>query len=364
MCAIRRRSIKSLPEVWATGEPATAAAGATLTRHRIEMVGMVRVLSSGDVAAVLKLDELLPVIEDAFRKQGRGEVERPERPHYPIGTGLESDEPLGTGLAMPAYVHGEETFATKLVSVHEGNVDRDVPTINAQVVVADAATGQPLAFVEGNRITGARTGCIGGLATREMASRPVRLGLLGAGTQARWQARAIATATDLERVRIYAPDETRVECAEDLSAEFDAVEVAAVTSPEEAIEDANVVVTATTSPKPVFPGDQLEPGTLVVGIGAYTAEMQEIDPTTFDRAARIFADVPEEVAEIGDVREAGLDVDDLLPFSSVFEGEAGRGDADEIIVVESVGSAVMDAATAGLVYEKAVEEDVGTTLQF
>lgn len=339
-------------------------AGATFTRHRVERVNMVRVLSSGDVAAVLKLDELLPVIEDAFRKQGRGGVERPDRPHYPVGTGLEGDEPLGTGLAMPAYVHGEPTFATKLVSVHEGNVDRDVSTVNAQIVLADAATGEPLAFLEGNRITGGRTGCVGGLAARELATGPVRLGLLGAGTQARWQARAIAAATDLERVRIYAPDETRVECAEDLSAEFDGVEVAAVGSPEAAIEDANVVVTATTSQTPVFPGEKLEPGTLVVGIGAYTAGMQEIDATTFDRAARVFADVPEEVAETGDVREAGLDADDLHPFSAVFEGAAGRGNPDEIIVVESVGSAVMDAATAGLVYEKAVEADVGTTLQF
>lgn len=324
---------------------------------------MVRVLSNGDVAAVLKLEQLLPVIEDAFRKQGRGAVVRPDRPHFPVGAGLEGDEPLGTGLAMPAYLHGEETFATKLVSVHEGNVDRNGSTTNAQVVVADAATGEPLAFVAGNRITGARTGCIGGLAASELATGPVRLALLGAGTQARWQARAIAAATNLERVRIYAPDETRVECADDLSAELEA-EVAAVSSPEIAIEGANVVVTATTSDTPVFPGGQLEPGTLVVGIGAYTAEMQEIDAVTVDRAARVFADVPEEVAKIGDVREAGLDVDDLFPFSAVFEGTAGRGDADEILIVESVGSAVMDAATAGLVYERAVEEDVGTTVQF
>jgi alanine dehydrogenase len=324
---------------------------------------MIRVLSGEDVGAVLDLSALLPVVEDAFVKQGRGAVERPERPHFPVGAGLEDEEPLGTGLTMPAYLHGDETFATKLVSVHEGNVDRDLPAVNAQVVVADAATGQPLAFLEGNRITAARTGCVGGLAARELATGPVRLGLVGAGTQARWQARAIAAATDLERVRIFAPDETRFECEAVLSDEFD-VPVAAVSSPDAAIEDANVVVTATTSPSPVFPGENLEPGTLVVAIGAYTADMQEIDATTFERAARVFADVPEEVAAIGDAIEAGLEVEDLLPFSSVFEGEAGRETDDEIVVVDSVGSAVMDAATAGLVYERAVEEDVGTNVQF
>ena len=75
------------------------------------------VCADDDVAALLELEELLSVVADAFRRQGRGEVERPERPHFPIGTGVDGDESLGTGLTMPAYLHGDETYATKLVSV-------------------------------------------------------------------------------------------------------------------------------------------------------------------------------------------------------------------------------------------------------
>ena len=324
----------------------------------------VRVLGADDVASLLALDDLLPVVESAFVSQGRGEVERPERPHFPVGVDPEGDDPpAGTALTMPAHVHGADTFATKLATVHEGNADRGLPTVNAQLVLADAATGRPLAFAHANHITNARTGCIGGLAARELAVSPVRLALLGAGTQARWQARAIDAATDLESVRVYAPSESRAACAADLRDEL-GVDAAAVDSPRAAVADATVVVTATTATEPVFPGDALRPGALVVAIGAYTPDTRELDTITFDRAARVFADVPEEVAAIGDLRATDLRAGDLLPFSSVFEGTAGREADDEIVVVESVGSAVLDAATAEHVYERAESTDAGTVVPF
>jgi len=324
----------------------------------------VRVLSADDVASLLALEELLPVVESAFVSQGRGAVERPERPHFPVGVDPDGDDaPAGTALTMPASVHGAATFATKLATVHEGNAGRDLPTVNAQIVVTDAETGRPRAFVHGTRITSARTACIGGLAARDLAAGPVRLGILGAGTQARWQARAIAAATDLEFVRVFAPSESREACAADLRAEL-GVDAAAVDSPRAAVDEATVVVTATTATEPVFPGDALRPGALVVAVGAYTADTRELDATTLDRAARVFADVPAEAAATGDLRATDLTAADLLSLASVFEGTVGRESDDEILVVESVGSAVLDAAAAEHVVERADANDAGTVVPF
>jgi alanine dehydrogenase len=327
---------------------------------------MVRVLSDSEVADCLDLGDLLPVVREAFVKQGRGEVERPERPHFPVGAGLDrtdshpDSEPFGTGLVMPAYVHGAEFYATKLVGVHEGNAERGLPTVNAQIALTEARTGLPAAYVAGTRITNARTGCIGGLAAAELASSSsVTLGILGAGTQARWQARAIAAATDLEAVRVYSPSDSKEVCAADLQEELD-ISAEPVNSPEDAVRGGNVVVTATTATDPVFPGDALDPGTLVVAVGAYTAEMRELDAETFDRASRVFADVPGEVAEIGDVLEANVEEGDLIPLSEVFESREGRESDDETLVVESVGTAVLDAATAESVFAEAEEMDIGT----
>ncbi|MFW5948704.1 MAG: ornithine cyclodeaminase family protein [Halolamina sp.] len=317
-----------------------------------------RVLSDDDVAALLDLPALLPEIERAFRKQGRGEVERPERPHFPVGTGLEGDEPLGTGLTMPAYVHGDEQYATKLASVHGGNADRGLPTVQAQIALTSARTGEPAGLLAGTRITNARTGCIGGLAARELAvgDGPVRLGVVGAGTQARWQTRAIAASRGVESARIYSPSESREACAADLRAE--GIDAKAVESAREAVSDVDVVVTATTATEPVFPGDALAAGTLVVAVGAYTAEMRELDSATVSRAAGLFADVPEEAAKTGDFPEH--DESAFTPLSAVFEGEAGRESDEDVLVVASVGSAVLDAAAATALFEQAVAANVGT----
>ncbi|MFB6068735.1 MAG: ornithine cyclodeaminase family protein [Halobacterium sp.] len=324
---------------------------------------MVLVVSETDVRDVLDLEALAPVVERALVKQGAGEVERPDRPHYPVGEGVEGPDALGTGLAMPAYVHGDDYFATKLVSVHEDNPERGLPTIHAQVVLADARTGEPVAFLEGSHVTNARTGCVGGLAARDLAvGDGVTLGVLGAGAQARWQTRAVDALTDLREARIYSPSDSKVECASDLR-EY-GVNASAVESPRAAVSGANVVVTATTSTEPVFPADALDAGAVVVAVGAYTAEMQELEPAVFDRAARVFADVPEEVAGIGDATAAGLGEDDLIQLSAVFEGAAGRESDDEVLVVESVGSAVMDVAAATEVYEAAADAGLGSEQPF
>jgi alanine dehydrogenase len=318
-----------------------------------------RVISDEDVAAVLSLPELLDVCERALLADGRGETVRPDRPHYPLGAGLDGPEPLGTGLTMPAYVEGEPYAATKLATVHPDNPSRGLPTVRAHLSLVDARTGEPVALLSAERLTNARTGCIGGLATRELAvDGPLTVGVLGAGAQARWQTRAIAAAREVEAVRLYSPSPSRERCAADLRER--GLDASAVGTPRTAVEGADVVVTATTSHDPVFPADALSPGTLVVAVGAYTSEMQELDPAVFDRAARVFADVPEEVAEVGDLRGTGLDVGDLVPLSSALAGEAGRETDEEILVAESVGTAVLDAAGGAHLYGRAVEAGLGS----
>ncbi|WP_227130908.1 ornithine cyclodeaminase family protein [Halorubellus salinus] len=319
---------------------------------------MVRVIADDDVDRLLDLDSLLGVVADAFRAQRDGTVERPDRPHFPLGAGLDpedADRALGTGLAMPAYVHGAATYATKVASVHEENPARGLPTVHAQVLVADAATGEPRALLAGERVTNARTGCIGGLAVAHLARTQVTLAVFGAGTQARWQTRAVATATDVDAVAVYSPSDSRHECATDLDATLDA-DVRPAESPADALDDANAIVTATTSTEPVFEAADCPDGAVVVAVGAYTPEMQELDAETVERATRVYADVPEEAVATGDL--AGrIERDDVRPFADAFDAQ--RVAPDELVVVESVGSAVLDAATADWLLERAVGDGVG-----
>ncbi len=318
--------------------------------------GMVTVLSEQAVRESLELSTLLDTVEEALIRQASGAVERPPRPHFPIGAGIKGDgtDPLGTGLAMPAYCHGDPYFATKLVAVNEGNRERGLPTIHAQIVLTDARTGVPEAVMDGTVITNARTGCVGGLAVRHLAPETATLGVLGAGAQARWQIRAIAEVTSLEQVRIFSPN-SRESCAQMLREE--GIPATAVASPREAVADADAVVTATTSTEPVFPADALAPDALVIAIGAYTAEMQEVPAATLDDASAVFADTPKEVAAIGDLQASSVDESDLIALGELFQtGYSGGGS----LVVESVGSAVMDVAAAQQVYE---QSDGGVEVQ-
>ena len=322
---------------------------------------MVTVLTADEVESCCDVESVLPAVETALVEQAAGNVERPDRPHFPVGTGLDGDEPLGTALTMPAYVHGEEYYVTKLASVHEGNESRGLPTIRAQIALTDARDGTPVAYMPGTRITNVRTGCVGGLAAGALASEPVRLGVIGAGVQARWQTRAIDATSALDSVSIYSPSDSRDECAADLRA--DGIPAEAVETPADAVSEATVVLTATTSTKPVFSAAETD-AELVIAVGAYNASMQELETDLVDRADRVFADVPGEAIETGDLRDTVWSEGDLRPLADAFTGERPDEPADGLTVVKSVGSAVMDLTAAATVYERAQTDDLGTDVPF
>ena len=319
---------------------------------------MVLVVSDDEIRDLLDLAGLADVVADALVTQATGETVRPERPQFPVGEGLDGEEPLGTGLTMPAYVHGAPLYATKLVGVHEGNADRGLPTIHAQLALTDARTGEPAAYMGGTTITNARTGCIGAVAVRALAPETVTLGVLGAGVQARWQTRAIDTVASLSDVRVYSPSDSRAACAADLREA--GVPATAVDSPAAAVEGTDVVVTATTASEPVFPPDSLSAGALVVAIGAYTAETQELAPAVVEDAAAVFADVPEEVVESGDFLGTDLGVEDLVALGRLLGNGDEQQSTEGVTVVASVGSAVLDAAAGVHLYERAQEAGAGT----
>lgn len=322
---------------------------------------MVTVFTADDVASLCDVETVLPAVETALVEQAAGSIERPERPHFTVGAGLDGDDPSGTALTMPAYVHGERFYVTKLASVHGGNESRALPTVQAQIALTDARTGAPVAYMPGTRVTNVRTGCVGGLAARALASEPIRLAVIGAGAQARWQTRAIAATSDLESVSVYSTSESKRECAADLRADGITAEAAATAT--DAVSDATVVVTATTSTTPVFPAAATD-AELVVAVGAYDASMQELDGDLVERADWAFADVPGEAIETGDLRETSLVERDLLPLASALSGDRPDTPQDGLTVVKSVGSAVMDLLAATAIYERAEQGGVGTAVPF
>lgn len=314
-----------------------------------------RFISGEQMEAAVSPAELLDAVEAAYRDVVAGRDRSPLRTHVAL--------PEGDLLMMPGVRDGGSGSTVKLVTVTPRNADRGLPTVQALVTWFDAASGEPMAVLEGSTLTRMRTGAASGAATRLLARTDATvMAMVGAGGQAAWQVRAVLAARpSIREVRVFARTAERREAfAGEMAGELDGVRVAAVSTAEEAVRGADVVCCATTSSEPVFDAEWLAPGAHVNGVGAYRLGMVEIPPEAFARAALVAVDSREAArAEAGDLMAAlgaGLMSEDaVVEIGSVDAGWAEGRDPDAITVFKSVGLAIQDVAAAELILARVSE---------
>jgi ornithine cyclodeaminase len=297
--------------------------------------------------------DLLDAVEAAYRDVAAGRDRSPLRSHVELAD--------GTLLLMPGVRDGGAGASVKLVTVMPANAARGLPTIHALVAWFDAATGQPLAVLDGAEITAMRTGAASGVASRLLA-RPdaSTLGVIGAGAQAAWQVRAVLGARPIRRVLVYARDaERRARFARSMRDET-GMEVVAADTAEKAVREADVICCATTAAEPVFDAAWVQPGTHVNGIGAFRPGMVELPPALFARAALVAIDSRQAaLAEAGDVLaaiEAGAIAEGgLVEIGTIERDRVVSRDPQAITVFKSVGLAIQDVAAAGLVVSRLLD---------
>jgi alanine dehydrogenase len=326
-----------------------------------------RVLSRADVQRALKMQDAIPIVREAFAQLSTGQATVPLRVPVPI------QKHDGVTLFMPAHLHKSDALAVKIVSVHNQNPGKGLPLIHALVVVVDAATGKPLAAMEGGYLTALRTGAASGVSTDLLARRDAKVAaIFGAGVQGRTQLLAVSAVRRLERVFVFdAVRESAAKFVDEMRGQPgvpDDLNVAS--SSAEAVRDADIICTATTSSKPVFSGADVKAGAHISGIGAYTPEMQEIDPVVFKRASKIVIDHHAgALAEAGDLiialRQGVIKESDIYAeIGEIAAGiKPGREREDEITVFKSVGNAVQDASIGRAIYDAAVRENVGVEVE-
>ena len=266
-------------------------------------------------------------------------------------------------LFMPAHLLESGHAGAKVVSVNPGNVALDLPVIHAVVLVLDVRTGRPTALMDGTWLTALRTGAVGGLAADLLARRDAKtVALFGAGVQARTQLQAVRCVREITDVRVVSPSGAS---ADRLVAEVTGVRAVRVDDPNEAIAGADIIITATNSPTPVFDGSQVQPGTHVTGVGSYTLDMREVDTALVQRA-RIIVDQREAVMEeagdiVGPIRDGVVDETVIVAeIGEVVVGRVqGRTADSEITFFKSVGNAVQDVAVAARVLAAAESDGRG-----
>jgi alanine dehydrogenase len=224
-----------------------------------------------------------------------------------------------------------------------------------------AEDAQPLALLEANYLGQIRTGAATGYASQVLARPDSRtVAVIGSGFQARTQLEAVVTALPIERARVWSrTPEKRDAFAAECTSAF-GLPVTATATAEAAVRDADIVITATNSGKPVLEASWIASGTHINAIGSNQANRRELPGDLVQRCGLIVVDSREQARlESGDLLLALRD-EDWSRVAELHELEPdARTSPEELTLFKSAGLAVEDVIAAGYVYEQAVATGAG-----
>jgi ornithine cyclodeaminase/alanine dehydrogenase-like protein (mu-crystallin family) len=320
-------------------------------------------LSGDQVRSLSNMKECVERMREAFVLLGRGEVESPVRTRIPISE-------VRNVLFMPSLIREVNKLSLKIVSVYP-DIGGGRPSLSALVALIDGSDGTTKAIMDGAALTSIRTGAVSGLSCRYLARQNSEtLGIIGAGGQSFQQVNAVVTELrGIKRVKIFSlePDRTKT-LADKCGAELGVESVICQSADEVAIET-DVLVTATTSKRPVFNGDLVREGTHVISMGAYTPDAREVDSHLVSRASIFVDSMDAAMQEAGDI---------LIPIrEGVIKREAVRGDLAGLVLgrvggrsndaevtwFKSVGLALEDNAIGWQIFDKAKSEGIGSWVE-
>jgi alanine dehydrogenase len=255
-----------------------------------------------------------------------------------------------------------ENRRCKNVNVHPGN--KDLPAVMATITLFDPETGFPLAIMDGTYITKMRTGAAGGVAVKYLSRTDSKnAGFVGTGVQARTQLEALLiTRPKISRIIAYDSNTASMKSfAEDVKVRYD-LDAECADSVEDAVRNADIVITTTPVRSPIVNNEYIRPGTHINAIGADAPGKQELDPKILKRA-KIVIDNWEQASHAGEInvslskgyisqKDIYADIGEIAAGS-----KSGRTSLDEITVFDSTGLAIQDISVAGEIYRKIISDE-------
>lgn len=322
-----------------------------------------KIISRKEVAQAVKMTEAIEAVKKAYIQLSSGKAKVPLRSH------IEVKRQNAVSLFMPAFLSESEAMGIKIVTVFPKNQEKKLPTIYATVITLDTKTGRPLAVIEGSYLTALRTGAASGIATELLAREGTEIAaIFGAGAQSRTQLEAICTVRHIKKVWVYDINKERARAfGEEMKAHESPIpfDISMADSPSQAVREADIICTATTSLVPVFNDADLKAGVHINGIGSYTPEMEEIPPETVARSKVVVDSLKATLAEAGDLiiplKKGLISKEDIHgEIGEVAVGKIpGRESDEELTFFKSVGVAVQDVAVAELVLHRSQDLGLG-----
>ena len=348
------------------------------------------VLNAEEVSELLPMEECIAVMRDALSALAAGKV------HQPLRTIIRPPGAKGVMGLMPSYASevrrqkaegtrqkaesreqeaesatAQGAFGLKAICVFPGNPARGLDSHQGAVLLFSAETGELQAMMNASAITAIRTAAVSGVATDLLARTDAgNLAIIGSGVQARSHLAAMSQVRSIKRCRIASRHfEHAKSFAEEMRQEF-SFALEPVETVEEALEGADLIVTATTSVEPVVRRELISAGAHLNLVGSSTPKGREVDSATM-AAASLFVDRREStVNEAGDylfaLRDGAIGPEHIrAEIGEVLIGDKpGRTSAEEITLFKSLGLANEDLFAAEYLYRRAGETGVGSWVEF
>lgn len=298
-----------------------------------------QILDADQTRERLDYTALADAVADVIRG---GRAAAPVRTAVPLPEG-------GTLLLMPAA--DDDIAMTKLVTVHPHNVERDLPTIQGEMVVMDARTGVRLGQLDGATVSARRTAAVSLLAARLLAGDSASLLIVGAGVQAQAHLEAFHEGLGVRRVFIRSRTRERAENLAEV-ARRRGMEAQVVDSVQAVADEVRLVATTTTSHEPVLP-DILPDGTFVAAVGAFNPQMAELPPALIERST-VYVDTLEGAREeAGDlIQAAAAGRFDWSRAHTLAQALEAAQKPAGVTLFKSVGCSLWDLAAARVAYAR------------
>jgi ornithine cyclodeaminase len=242
----------------------------------------------------------------------------------------------------------EDVAGVKIGSYWPDNTT--TPRHNSTILLLDQETGRVAAVVEAATVNAYRTAAADAVAANTLANpNATTLTIFGTGHQAYYECRALAKIRAFDKVNVVARTAARGQDLVDRLRNADLP--ATLTDPEQAVAEADIIVTATTARTPLFPAERVRPGTHIASMGSDAKGKQELPPDLLITAS-LYCDLPPQSTTIGEFQHAPKHRT-ITAIGHVLTGAAeGRTAPDQTTVFDSSGIALQDLYIATALLEQ------------
>ena len=319
------------------------------------------ILKKKDIIKHVKLNEdLIPIIEDAFKSLSKGKTVMP-----PIMR-IDIEKYHGESDIKAAYVEGLDSFAIKIASGFFDNPKLGLPSSNGLMVLLDSETGViKSVLLDEGYLTDTRTAIAGAIAAKYLSNQDAsNLGIIGAGIQARLQLKAILLVRKINKINLWARDKVKVDefidSLKDLKIDINISE-----SCKDLASSSDIIITTTPSKKPLLEFDWIKKGTHITAMGSDAEQKNELHPAMIKLCDKYIPDNQPQTTILGELHHAIKEnlispdhkFDDL--GSIIIDPSLGRKNKEDITICDLTGTGVQDTAIARYTYNICKENNLG-----